>query len=188
MKKIGIFFGTDTGTTRLIAKKLMTRVGEEFCAKPLNVNRITADDFMAYQALIIGTPSYGEGALPSAELGVKNGSWEDFLPQLETLDMSGKTIAIYGLGNQVKYGDRFVSAMRHLYRFFKDRGATIVGDWSTEGYEFTGSDAIIDGRFLGLAVDNKNQAMLTEARLDQWAEQIREPLKQSAGISETEAA
>lgn len=182
MRKIGFFFGTDTGTTRLLGKKIMKAVGEDLCAKPLNVNRITTDDFMGYQALVLGTPTYGEGALPSLELGVKNGSWADFLPSIENFDMAGKTIALYGLGNQVKYGDRFVSGMIHLYRFFKDRGADFVGDWSTEGYNFSHSDALIDGRFIGLALDNKNQAMLTEERLQAWSNQIREPLKRAAGI------
>ncbi|MEW8431777.1 MAG: flavodoxin, partial [gamma proteobacterium symbiont of Ctena orbiculata] len=59
MHKIGIFFGTDSGTTRLIAKriarKLKSTLGEQVAAKPVNVNRIEADRLLAYQALILGT-------------------------------------------------------------------------------------------------------------------------------------
>ena len=61
MKKIGIFFGTDTGTTRLMAKKIAKQLGDDIASKPLNVNRIEADDMLQYDALILGTPSYGEG-------------------------------------------------------------------------------------------------------------------------------
>ena len=63
MTKIGIFFGTDSGTTRLIAKRiaksLSKRLGEDRVAKPLNVNRIEPEDLLAYRALILGTPTYG---------------------------------------------------------------------------------------------------------------------------------
>lgn len=188
MSKIGIFFGTDTGTTRLIAKKLMKQLGEPICAKPLNVNRISADEFMAHKALILGTPTYGEGQLPSLDLNVKNGSWQDFLPALENRDMSDKTIALFGLGNQVKYGDRFVNGLIHLYHFFGERGATLIGDWSTEGYDFEHSEAIVNGRFVGLALDNKNQALLTESRMKAWLSHIQAPLKHAAGISEQAVA
>ena len=61
MAQIGIFFGTDSGTTRLIAKKiakkLKLRLGDEAVAKPLNVNRATPDDLLAHSSLIMGTPT-----------------------------------------------------------------------------------------------------------------------------------
>ena len=99
MDKIGIFFGTGSGTTRLIAKKLARIIGDT-ASKPLNVNRISVDDMLQYNSLILGTPSYGDGDLPGKTTGVVDGSWEEFLPQLEGADLSGKRIAIYGLGNQ----------------------------------------------------------------------------------------
>ena len=45
MAQIGIFFGTDTGTTRLIAKKIAKRIGDA-AAKPVNVNRIPPDELL----------------------------------------------------------------------------------------------------------------------------------------------
>lgn len=44
MKKIGMFFGTETGTTRLIAKKIHKKLGDELADKPVNVNRIEPAD------------------------------------------------------------------------------------------------------------------------------------------------
>ena len=35
MNKIGIFFGTETGTTRLVAKKLHKLLGDEIADKPV---------------------------------------------------------------------------------------------------------------------------------------------------------
>jgi flavodoxin I len=65
MQQIGIFFGTETGTTRLVAKKIQARLGDAMAAKPLNVNRIEPAQLLAHDALILGTPSYGVGQIPA---------------------------------------------------------------------------------------------------------------------------
>ena len=173
MKKIGIFFGTDSGTTRLMAKKMAKKLGEALCDKPLNVNRIQVADMLQYDALILGTPSYGEGQLPGIDTGVKDGSWEEFLPQLAEADLHGKRIALYGLGNQEKYSDRFSDSLFTLYKQLQASGAQIVGGWSTEGYCFNQSKAVVDGEFVGLVLDQNNQALLTEGRIDAWLAMIK---------------
>jgi flavodoxin I len=175
MNKIGIFFGTDTGTTRLMAKKMAKKLGD-IASKPLNVNRIEPEDLLQYDALIMGTPSYGEGDLPGVATGVKDGSWQEFVPRLANADMSGKIVALYGLGNQEKYPERFASSLYHLYELFSNCGATIIGDWSTDGYEFSHSSSVVDGRFVGLVIDNNSQGLLTEERLDTWLDQIKPTL------------
>jgi flavodoxin I len=175
MAEIGIFFGTDSGTTRLMAKKMAKHLGEA-ASKPLNVNRIAVEDLLAYDALILGTPTYGEGLLPSATTGVKDGSWEEFLPLLCSHDLSGKLIALYGLGDQNKYGHRFANGMFELYSALKKAGATLVGAWSTAGYEFSDSKAVVDGKFVGLVIDQSNQGLRTDERITQWLEQVKDEL------------
>ena len=187
MDKIGVFFGTDTGTTRLIGKKLAKKLGE-VASKPINVNRIEAADFLQYESLILGTPSYGEGQLPSISLGVKNGSWEEFLPKLEGVDMSGKRIALYGLGNQEKYSERFADSLYCLYEFFKKLGADIVGAWPTNGYEFEHSKSIIDDKFVGLVLDQHNQALLSEDRMDTWLAQVSPALLDNFNAPQAQAS
>ncbi|WP_221801592.1 flavodoxin [Oceanobacter mangrovi] len=176
MSQIGIFFGTDTGTTRLMGKKMAKLLGDDIAAKPLNINRASIDDLLSYPALILGTATYGEGRLPGLETNVRNGSWLEFLPQLEGADFSGKVVALYGLGNQVKYGERYADGMFELYQLFKGMGATIIGDWSTEGYTYQQSKAVVDGRFVGLALDHKTQGLLTEGRMRDWIAQIKPAL------------
>jgi flavodoxin I len=173
MNKIGIFFGTDSGTTRLMAKKMAKVLGDAVCDKPLNVNRISVEDMLKYDALILGTPTYGEGTVPGVATGVKDGSWQEFLPKLLQADLSGKRIALYCLGNQDKYPDRFADALFDLYSLLKARGAEIVGGWSTEGYEFKQSRAVIDGQFVGLVLDQNNQAMLSDERMNTWLAMIK---------------
>lgn len=46
MNRIGFFFGTETGSTRLIAKKMHKMLGEELCDKPVNAGRITPAQMM----------------------------------------------------------------------------------------------------------------------------------------------
>lgn len=171
MAKIGIFFGSDTGRTRKVAKYIARKLGD-LAADPVNVNKTTVEDFLSYDALIIGTPTLGEGQLPGLESGAQNESWAEFLPQLDGADMSGKVVAIYGLGDQDKYADEFCDAMSFLYDTVTTCGATVVGAWPTDGYDFKTSQAVIDGQFLGLALDNDNQASLTDERVDTWLGQI----------------
>jgi len=179
MKKIGIYFGTDTGTTRLMAKKIAKKIGD-VANKPLNVNRTEVEAFLSHDALILGTPTYGINQLPGKSTDIEAGSWEEFLPELDSVDFNGKTIALYGLGDQEKYSDRFLDSMIFLYRFFEERGATIVGQWPIEGYNFEHSQAVVDGQFVGLALDQSRQGLLTEERIDKWLSQIIPQLTNSA--------
>lgn len=172
MARIGIFFGTDTGRTRQVAKLIARKLGEA-AAAPVNIGRAAVEDFLAYEALILGTPTLGQGDLPSADNTTLSApSWEEFLPQLDGLDLSGKRVALYGLGDQVKYPDEFVDALALLYDRIAACGARIVGEWPVDGYEFKASQAVIDDCFVGLALDQDNQAALTEDRIDVWLAQL----------------
>ncbi len=171
MNKIGIFFGTDTGTTRLIAKK-MAKIMGDIATKPLNVNRISVDDLLQYDSLILGTPSYGMGDLPGIDTGIQAGSWQEFLPQLEGIDLCGKRIALYGLGDQEKYAERFADSLFLLYKKITELGAEVIGNWSIDSYDFKGSKSVIDGKFVGLIIDQHNQALLTDKRIKMWLDQV----------------
>lgn len=175
MAKIGIFFGTDTGRTRLIAKQIAKKLGEA-ADPPVNIGRTTPADFLAYEALILGSPTLGDGELPGQSVGLSQPSWEEFLPQLADADLSGKTVAIFGLGDQKKYPNEFVDAIGHLHDALAARGARLIGRWPTAGYEFAASQAVDGDEFLGLALDQHHQPVLTEARLDTWLAQIKPEL------------
>jgi flavodoxin I len=49
MSKIGIFFGTDTGSTRLVAKKIFSLLGEELADKPKNINRTSVAELLRWE-------------------------------------------------------------------------------------------------------------------------------------------
>lgn len=172
MSKIGIFFGTDTGSTRLVAKKIYSLLGTEVADKPKNINRTKISELLEYDALILGTPSYGAGDLPGLAVGCQEANWAEFVPHLDGVNLSGKRIALFGLGHQERYASRFASSLIQLYRIFYGYGAEIVGRWDTDGYEFEHSDAIIDNQFVGLVLDQRGQPHLTDKRLQIWLSQI----------------
>lgn len=172
MSKIGIFFGTDTGSTRLVAKTIFKQLGEDFADKPKNINRTSLAELLQYDVLILGTPSYGIGELPGLLTGCLEGNWQEFVPLLKGADLSGKCVALFGLGNQERYADRFAGSLIHLYRLFYDQGANIIGHWSTDGYKFEHSDAVIDNQFVGLVLDQRTQPHLTDERIKIWLAQI----------------
>lgn len=173
MAKIGIFFGTDTGNTRRVAKDISTILGAS-AAKPVNIRNATVADLMEYETLILGTPTYGDGQLPGLSTGNATASWEEFLPTLMGQDFTGKKVAIYGLGNQKTYPDEFVDAMYYLHDMFEQCGATMIGAWDTTGYIFKSSKAVVDKRFVGLALDQENQKELTPERLEIWLKMLAE--------------
>ncbi|WP_370978156.1 flavodoxin [Agaribacterium sp. ZY112] len=172
MAKIGVFFGSSTGNTRKIAKFIKRAFDDELMAKPLNVNRVSVEEFASYQYLILGTPTLGSGELPGLSSDCETESWEEFLGKIEDLDFTGKTVALFGLGDQVGYPDEFVDAMMEIYDFVEERGANIVGAWPTDGYEFEHSESVLDDKFVGLALDQDNQSALTEERLAAWLKLI----------------
>lgn len=167
MAKVGIFFGTDTGNTRKVAKTIAKQLGD-LAGKPENIKNVSVDDLLAYDVLIIGSPTYGEGELPGLTAGTSTESWEEFMPQLAGADFSGKTIALYGLGDQAGYPGNFVDALGMIYDAFADCGANFVGFTGTEGYDFTRSKAVMGDQFVGLVLDEDNQKDLSETRLNDW--------------------
>jgi flavodoxin I len=173
MNRIGIFYGTEEGTTHAIAEVMYRVLGDGSADPPVNVNRARPADLLRYDAIIAGTPSYGVAELPGRGTGSHEGNWEEFLFRLDDPDLSGKRVALFGLGNQAKYFDRFAGSLIHLYRFFRGYGAEVIGDWSTEGYRFSHSPAVQEDRFVGLVIDHHTQPQLTGNRVISWLEQVK---------------
>jgi flavodoxin I len=165
MKKIGLIYSFNTQKTSKIAELII----EEFKDAPIetiNAETITDTQFLAYQNLILGVPTWFDGELPNY--------WDEFLPALEELDLSNKKIAIYGLGDQKGYPENFLDAVGIMAQILESRGATIVGLTSVDGYTFEKSKALRNNQFLGLAIDFENQAKKNKERVTKWGEQLKE--------------
>ncbi|MDR1834857.1 MAG: flavodoxin [Fusobacteriaceae bacterium] len=152
--KTGIFYGSTTGNTERIAK----RVGELLGADVFEAVDIgKADD---YERIILASSTWGMGDLQD--------SWIASLDELKAKNLSGKKVAFIGVGDQASFGDSFVDAIGILYEEIAGKGISLVGTTSTEGYTFSASKAVVDGDFVGLVLDENNQPELTEQRISDW--------------------
>ncbi len=168
MASVGIYFGTDTGITRRVAKTIHRTLADK-ADKPVNVRNAEVTDLLNYELLILGSSTYGDGELPGKSTGNMTESWEEFLPKLKGVDMSGIKVALYGLGDQKKYSTNFASALSYIYQSFTECGAEIVGLWPiSDDYSFKHSKSIVDDQFMGLVLDEDNQKELTPQRLSSW--------------------
>jgi flavodoxin I len=85
--------------------------------------------------------------------------------------MTGKKVAIFGLGDQNGYGFNFLDAVGMLADAVMDCGAQLWGMWSTKGYEFEDSKARAEEFFLGAGMDQEGQADFTPNRIKAWVAQ-----------------
>ena len=160
MANIGLFYGSDTGSTEEIADKIKGAFSKE--VEVFNIANASKEDIEKFDNLILASSTWGDGDLQS--------DWEDFESNLEEIDFSSKTVALVGIGDQESYADTFCNALGHLYEYTKD--ANIIGKTSTEGYEYEETTAVIDDEFVGLVLDEDNQAELTDERITNWAKEI----------------
>jgi len=165
--KVEIVFGTDTGNTEEIAGRIVTQLEQHGAsASVTNITDADTETFDQADLLILGIPTWDFGGIQA--------DWDDVEAMLTSLELGGKTIALYGLGDQFGYGDYFLDAMGWLYQRLQSSQARFIGFWSVEGYDFEASEALVqDGKlFCGLAVDEDQQFELTDQRIEGWVNQI----------------
>ncbi|QGY47603.1 flavodoxin [Maribellus comscasis] len=161
MSNKAIFYGSDTGNTEAAAKQIAAKLQADI----FDVASNPKDKLAEYKNLILGTSTMGIGDLQD--------DWASFLSDVENADLNGKAIALFGLGDADMYPDSFVDGMGEIYNTVKAKGCKIVGQVDTDGYEFDASTAVVDGKFVGLPLDEDNQSDLTNERIEVWVEKIR---------------
>ena len=130
----------------------------------INVQDLNADLVSSNQNLILGTSTWGAGEMQD--------DWYDGIQVLKNADLAGKTIALFGCGDCESYSDTFVGGIGELYNSIKDSGAKFVGAGAADGYTCDDSEALVDGQFIGLPLDDVNEDDRTDERIDAWIEQI----------------
>lgn len=158
---IGLFYGSTTCYTEMIAERIQELLGNN-TIDINNISQVSINKSLLYENLIFGIPTWDYGELQE--------DWDLIWDELSELDFSGKTVAIFGLGDQIGYGQWFQDAIGYLALQLQSAGAELTGLWPNEGYQFEASKGLTtDGKyFLGLALDEETQAELSEARLKQW--------------------
>lgn len=164
MKKIGIFYGSSSGCTASVAEKIGKALGVP-ANQIKDIAKASADDFDAYEVLLLGSSTWGDGDLQD--------DWYDIISDIKSKDFSGKVVSFFGCGDSDSYPDTFCGGLKELYDLFEKTGANLVGRVSIDGYNCSDSQAIVDGAFVGLALDEDNEDDLTDERIASWVESLK---------------
>lgn len=168
MKKTGIFYGSSTGNTqdaaKLIAKKLDIQA-----ADIIDVTKADVAKLNDYEVLLFGSSTLGFGDLQD--------DWDSFIDKLKKADLSGKQVAVFGLGDSSSYSDTFCDAIGIIAKAAQESGATLIGNKvNTADYTYDDSVSVVDGHFCGLPLDEDNESDQTEDRVNFWLSQLQPDL------------
>ena len=166
--KVAIYYGSTTGNAQSVAQRLAAAlVGDEVAVR--SAADFSPEGVKGVELLILGSSTWGSGDLQD--------DWLDTVDLLSGADYSGCKVAVFGVGDGPGWGDTFVDAMRPLYDAVVSAGAGVIGAWPSEGYDFTASRALEGGRFIGLAIDESNQAGMSDARIAGWVKELRAQMR-----------
>lgn len=163
-----IIYSFHTQKSKKVAEKIIEAFGNEEI-KVVNAEELTSEVFEQNNHFILSAPTWFDGELPNY--------WDEFIPELEEMDLTNKTFAVFGLGDQKGYPENYCDAIGILVEVLERCGATIVGKIPVVGYSFESSRALRGNQFLGLPLDQENQAKLTGERVLRWVEQLKTEMK-----------
>jgi len=164
---IGIYYGTTSGSTEAAAnmiKEVMTGSPDDI----VDIANAEVSEFAGFDGLIVGAPTWNTGSDEMRSMT----DWDTKLDAIRELKLEGKQVAVFGLGDSCGYGDYFCDAIEELHDAFAATGAKMIGYVSPDGYDFTESRSVRDGKFLGLPLDSTNEDNLTEGRVKTWTKQL----------------
>jgi len=184
--KIGLFFGTSTGSTEEAADLIAAEFGSDVVEGPIEIDTIqgsVAAEFAKHDALVVGTPTWNTGA----DTERSGTGWDEiYYGEMQDLQIQGKPVAVFGLGDSVSYTENYADASGELHDVFEGLGAKMMGYTSQEGYEHEDSKAIRGDLFCGLLLDAVNQEDLTPERVQKWVAQLKdEGILEGSGAGST---
>ena len=165
MKKIVVVYSFNTTKTSKVAKRIAEAFGDTAEVEMANVEEITLEQFQQFENIICGTSTWFDGELPN--------HWDEFVPDMEDMDLNGKTIALFGLGDQKGYPENFLDGMGILAEIFEGQGARLVGFTSTEDYSYESSRAERGDQFCGLGIDYESQGSKNKERVNAWVKKLK---------------
>lgn len=166
MAKIGIYYGSTTGNTQDLAEHLAKAL--DVASADVHDVASASADFSAYDVVLFGGSTMGMGDFQD--------DWESYIDDVKNADLNGKKVALFGCGDSSSYSDTFGDALGKIYEVIKNKGCELIGKVSIEGYTFDSSEAIVDGQFVGLLIDEDNESNLTDQRVALWLEDLRKAI------------
>ena len=159
--KIAVLYGSSLGNTQFVAEKIHSFFPDALLA---SVSDLKVGMLSSFDLIVLGTSTWGVGDMQD--------DFDMFVNELLQAELAGKTFALFGLGDQHNYPDTFCNGMGKLYHLLKNKAVRFVGDWPVDGYDFSESEALVNSRFVGLAIDEENEPDLTDGRVAQWCRQL----------------
>lgn len=167
-EKIGLFYGSSTGAGENAAQ-LIKQIIEDSGVAEVELAIVSADTLKVmenYQYLIFGCSTWNIGELQD--------DWDVKYAELDTVDFTGRKVALFGNGDQYGYSNSFVDAIGIIGKKVAARGAEIVGFWPAEEFEYEFSVGDFEGVFMGLPLDDDNQPEKTPQRVVNWTYWVME--------------
>ncbi|CAK4071027.1 flavodoxin FldB [Vibrio sp. 16] len=164
--KIGLFYGSTTCYTEMAAEKIRAIIGDDL-VDIHNVKDSPLSLMADYDLLLLGISTWDFGEIQE--------DWIELWDQVSGLSLAGKTVALFGLGDQEGYGEWYLDAMGMLHDELKATGVNFIGYWpNDDSYEFEASKALTEdqSKFVGLALDEDSQYELSDERIATWVEQV----------------
>ena len=162
---IALFYGSTTCYTEIAAEKIQAELGTDVVSL-FNIKDTPLTEMANHEVLILGISTWDYGEIQE--------DWESHWPEIADIDLEGKIVALYGMGDQIGYTDWFQDALGMLHEQVLAQGGYVSGYWPNEGYDFATSKALTEDEqhFVGLALDEDKQYDASEERIRLWCQQI----------------
>lgn len=173
MKKIGLFYWPLGGNVEKVAEEIKSFFKDDI--ELLDLSETTSDDLYNYENIIFGGSTFGADYWEHVSTDNK---WYLLFDDIEKkeVDLKGKKVAFYGLGDQVRYPHHFVDGLKIIHDNIAKHNVEVVGKWPNDGYEFYESKALIDNEFLGLVIDMDNNKDEMPNKVSVWVNQLKKQL------------
>src|SRR4051812_4999215 len=105
MVEIGLFYGSTDGNTARVARLIQVAFARLGNARVelFDIADCYLEDMLDFSHLILGVPTWNTGQLQA--------DWEAIFAEFDQLDLSGRHVALFGLGDQAGYPDTFADAL-----------------------------------------------------------------------------
>lgn len=167
MKETIIIYGSTSGNCESIANRIAEAIGVP-TSSVIKASNLTSELIKGNTNLILGSSTWASGDLQD--------EWYDAIEIIKSSNLVGKTVAVFGCGDSSGFSTTFCDAMFTLYEAAKSAGANMIGSVSTDGYTFDESASVVNGEFVGLAIDEDNESDRTANRIAAWVENIKPSL------------
>ncbi len=169
MKKTLLLYWATGGNVENAARAIY----REYGVQDIEISDVASFDAVRladFDRFIFGSATVGAEVWSDAKSSNK---WNEFFVKSAADCFRQKKIALFGLGDQVLYPDHFVDSLAFMKDQCERKGAELIGKWPIDGYDFTDSEGVENGFFFGLALDEDQQAELTESRIAAWVKQLK---------------